>query len=423
MPSRRVFSAPVWRNRGFVLLWSGQAFSQFGAFASSVVVPLLAIETLHAGPSEIGVLGLMGRLPALLYIVAGVWVDRMRKRPILVGASLIRSVLLLLVPVEATIGVLSVGLLSATLFVSAGLTVWFDTAYMSYLPSLVGRAHLVEGNSRMESARAAAQVTGPSVGGLLVQAVTAPVAVVLDGVSLLCSAFLIGRIRHPEPKPAPGPRGIHGVRADLMEGLRFLVRHPVLRPLAVAIAINNIAWAAEVTLYVIYLVTVLGLPASLVGLTLIGSGPGALVGALAAAGVARRIGLAGAIVAGLAVFFLGGLLIPLSPGIVGVAMPMLIVAGFVMSVGGQVCSVNVISLRQGLAPDHLQGRVNGSFRFLAYGLAPLGALFGGLAGTLLGERNALFVAVGLMAVAPLLVRCSAARRIRELPEPRKEAAR
>ena len=413
---RRPFSADVWRNRNFVLLWTGQTFSQFGAYVSTVVVPLLAIETLHAGATELGVIGLMSKLPALLYIVAGVWVDRVRKRPLLVGATAVRAVLLVLIPVEVLFGVLSIGLLSATLFVSAVLPVWFDTAYMSYLPGLVGREHLVEGNSRMESARATAQVTGPSIGGLLVQAVTAPVAVLLDGLSLLGSAFTLSRIKHEEAKPQPRAKGLRGIRDDLAEGLRFLAGHPILRPLAAAIAINNFAWAAELTLYVIYLVDTLHLSASLVGLTLIGSGPGALVGSLLAAATTRRLGLAGAVTGGLTLFFLATLLIPLAPPTVGVAIPMLIVAGFLMSVGGQVCAINVLSLRQGVTPDHLHGRVNGSFRFLSLGLAPLGALAGGLLGSWLGTRTALYLAVAAMALGPLVVQCSAARRMRTLPE-------
>jgi predicted MFS family arabinose efflux permease len=412
---RRPFSAGVWRNRNFVLLWTGQTVSQFGAYVSTIVVPLLAIETLHAGAAELGVIGLMSKLPALLYVVAGVSVDRMRKRPLLVGATFVRSVLLLLIPVEVALGFLTVGLLSVTLFVSAVLTVWFDTAYMSYLPGLIGREHLVEGNSRMESARATAQVTGPSIGGLLVQAVTAPVAVLLDGLSLLGSALTLSRIKHTEPKPAPAQRGLRGIKHDLLEGFRFLGSHPVLRPLAIAIAVNNFAWAAELTLYVIYLVDTLHLPAALVGVTLLGSGPGALAGSLAAAAVARKLGLGGAIVSGLTLFFLATLLIPLAPPVLGVAMPMLLAAGFLMSVGGQVCAINVLSLRQGVTPEGLQGRVNGSFRFLSLGLAPLGALAGGLLGTWLGARTALFASVAVMALGPLVVWCSAARTMRTLP--------
>lgn len=410
----RPFSAPVWQNRDFVKLWTGQTFSQFGAYVSTVVVPLLAIETLDAGAEELGLLGLLAKLPALLYIVAGVWIDRVHKRSTLVITNLVRAVLLLLIPVEVALGVLSIWLLGATLMISAVLTVWFDTAYMSYLPGLVGRAHLVEANSRMESARATAQLTGPTVGGLLVQAVTAPVAVILDGLSLLASVFTIGRIDYREPAPEPAPSGagrLRGIRGELAEGLRFLARHVVLGPLMLAVSINSIAWAAETTLYVIYVVSTLDLPASVVGLTLIGTGPGALVGALAAGPVARRIGVGGAIVSGLAGFCVSTLLIPLTPASLGAALPMLIASSFLMSSAGQVCSVNVLSLTQGETPDRLQGRVNGAFRFLTVGLMPLGALAGGLLGGAVGPRAALFASVAAMAIAPVLLWFSPVRRL------------
>jgi predicted MFS family arabinose efflux permease len=418
----RPFSASIWRNRDFVRLWSGQAFSQFGANVSTVVVPLLAIGTLQANSTALGAIGLLSKLPALLYVVAGVWVDRVRKWPTLVSTMLVRSVLLLLIPVEVAVGVESIGLLGATLFVSGVLVVWFDTAYLSYLPGLVGRDHLMEGNSRMESARASAQFTGPGIGGLLVQAVTARIAVVVDGLSLLCSAIALSSIRHREPPVVrgAGPRGLRGVRDELVEGMRFLFGHTLLRPLALAIAVNNMAWAAETTLYVIFLVDALHLPAALVGVTLIGTGPGAVVGSLAAGHVAARIGLAGAICSGLGLFCVAALLIPLAPATTAVAVPMLIVASFLMSSGGQVCAINVLSMRQATTPDRLQGRVNGSFRFLSLGLAPVGALLGGLLGTAIGPRAAVFVTVGAMAIAPLLVWFSPVRH-NPASEPTEEA--
>jgi predicted MFS family arabinose efflux permease len=411
---RRLFSAAIWRNRDFVKLWTGQTFSQFGAYVSTIVVPLLAIEVLDAGAEEIGLLGLLSKLPALLYIVAGVWVDRMRKRPTMIVTNLVRAILLLMIPVEAAFGVLSIGLLGATLFVSAVLTVWFDTAYMSFLPGLVGREHLVEANSRMESARATAQLTGPTIGGLLVQAVTAPIAIILDGLALLASVFTLGAIEHQEPaiERSTDDRGrVRRGWADLMEGLRFLFRHKVLRPLMAAISISNIAWSAETTLYVIYLVNVLHVAPSLVGLTLIGTGPGALVGAMSAGPVARRFGVGTAICAGLATFCLATLLIPLTAPALGVALPMLIAAAFLMSAGGAVSAVNVESLFQQSTPDQLQGRVMGSFRFLTVGLWPLGALAGGLLGGAIGPRAALYAAVAALAVAPVLVWFSPVRRV------------
>jgi predicted MFS family arabinose efflux permease len=419
---RRPFAAGVWRNRDFVKLWSGQAFSQFGAQVSLVVVPLLAIETLQAGPEELGLLGTLARLPALLYLVVGVWIDRVRKHRTLVVTNLARAVLLLMIPVEAAFGVLSIGLLGATLLISGVLTVWFDTAYLSFLPGLAGREHLVEANSRMESARATAQLTGPSVGGLLVQAVTARIAIIVDGLSLLCSVLMLSRIRHrdaaPEPRSEQPDAGrLRRIRGELADGIRFLARHAVLGPLMLAVAIDNIVWSAEVTLYVIYLVSVLHLPASLVGLSLIGMGPGAIAGALAAGPVARRIGLGGTILTGLAGFCLSALLIPLAPANAAVALPMLIAASFLMAASGQLSAINVESLCQASTPDRLLGRVVGAFRFLTAGLWPLGALAGGLVGGAIGPRAALFAAVAGMAIAPVLVWFSPVRRLFAPPAP------
>jgi MFS family permease len=412
--TRRPFSAAVWRNRDFVKLWSGQALSQFGGYVSTMVLPLLAIETLHAGASDLGLLGFLQRLPALLYIVAGVWVDRMRKRRTMVITNFARAVLLLMLPVWAALGVLSIGLLGVTLMVSALLTVWFDTSYMSLLPGLVGREHLVEANSRMEASGATAQLSGPALGGLLVQAFTARIAVILDGISVLCSVFLFSRIRYPEPEPEPrtDARGWRAARAELGDGLRFLMRHRELGPLMKAVAIGNIAWSAETTLYVIYLVSTLHLPESLTGLTLIGAGPGAIVGALAAASVARRIGPGGAICAGCALFALAMLLIPLTPPALAVALPMLILASFLMSFGGALSMVNSDSLIQGATPNPLLGKVSGSFRFLTIGFWPLGALAGGLLGGAIGPRAALFAMVATMAITPVLVWFSPVRRAR-----------
>jgi predicted MFS family arabinose efflux permease len=415
---RRPFTAGVWRNRDFVKLWSGQAFSQFGAQVSLVVVPLLAIDTLAAGPDELGLLGMLARLPALLYLVVGVWIDRMPKHRTLVVTNLARAVLLLMLPVEAAFGVLSIGLLGATLLISGVLTVFFDTAYLSFLPGLAGREHLVEANSRMESARATAQFVGPSVGGLLVQAVTARIAIIVDGLSLLCSGFLLSRIRHRDPLPVPEsvePGRWRRVRGELAEGLRFLARHAVLGPLMLAVAIDNIVWSAEVTLYVIYLVSVLHLPASLVGLSLIGMGPGAIAGALAAGPVARRIGLGATVVTGLAGFCLSALLIPLAPANAVVALPMLIAASFLMAASGQLSAINVESLCQATTPDRLLGRVLGAFRFLTAGLWPVGALAGGLVGGAIGPRAALLAAVVGMAIAPVLVWFSPVRRLVTAP--------
>ncbi len=406
----------IWSNRAFTLLWSGQTISELGSEVSTVALPLIALTTLQATVSQMGVLSALSRLPFLLYVFAGVWVDRTRRRPVLIGSDVARALLLLALPAAALAGLLSFPLLAATIFLVMLLTVWFDTAYQSYLPSLVERSRLLDGNTRLESSKAAARLVGPGVGGLAVQVLTAPIAIVLDALSFLTSAALVQRIRHREPAPErTSGHGIRSVLDDVVEGFRFLGGDRVQRAVTIGLGVVNLAWAMELALYFVFAVRVLGLPAPLVGLSLTGGGPGALIGSSIAARVQRRFGVCAAIVGGLLTFALGALLIPAAPAVPAVAVPMLVVAGFVMSVGGQVCAVNVLTLRQSVTPDRLMGRVNASFFFVVLGVSPLGSLAGGFAGQLLGPRQALLIAIAGMFAAPLLLVLSPLRRVRDLP--------
>jgi MFS family permease len=408
-------AAPVRLSKDFRRLWVGQGVSQYGSQVTVVALPLVAIAVLHAGAGELGVLSALTRLPFLLYLVAGVFVDRHRRRPVLIGTDLGRAALLGLIPVLALAGVLSLWVLAAIALASMTLSVWFDIANMSYLPAMVGKDGLAAANARLETTRATAQVAGPSLGGVLVQLLTAPVAILADALSFLVSAFAVTRIRTPEPERPPSGRGLRAVRADLAEGFRFVLRHRLLGPLALAIGVSNLVWAAETALYLVFLARQLGLPAGLIGVTLAGQGPGTMVGSAFGARVARRIGLSAAVIGGLGLFAAAALLIPAVPGNRVVAVPVLVASGFLMGLGGQVCAVNVLTTRQRLTPDRLQGRVNATFRFLILGVSPLGALAGGYAGQLLGLRTGLYIAVAGMFLAPLILLCSPLRRVRAMP--------
>jgi MFS family permease len=411
--------AEVWRHPDFVRLWAGQSISQTGSQVTAIALPLIAVDSLHAGAQAMGVLTAAGRLPYLLYLVAGVWVDRVRRRRLMLGTDLARGTLLLAVPLAAAAHVLSLWVLGTVLVAAVTLSVWFDTAYMSYLPLLIDRRLLLQGNTIMESSNSAAQVVGPSLGGLLVQAISAPGAVIADALSFVASAFSLWRIRHADPAPDPAATGRLSLReliAGMRPGIAFVAHHPILRPLALAIGLSNAAWAAELALYVLYLARGLGLSPALIGLTLAAGGPGALVGSALAGRVQRRIGVSGAVIGGLSVFALAALLIPFAPGHdPAVAVPLLMVAAFGMPAGGQVCAVNVLTTRQLLSPEPLLGRVNASFRFAGLGVSPLGALLGGVLGAAVGLRAALLVAVGGMLLAPLIVAVSPVRRLRDLP--------
>lgn len=416
--SRKRRLPSVWQNRDFRLLWAGQSVSMLGTAVTSVAVPLLAVVTLHASLAQMGVLGTLIRLPFLLYPIAGVWVDRTRRRQILISTDLARGVLLLSVPVAALSGVLTLPFLFVVAFTVMLLGVWFDTAYLSYVPALVERHELTTANSVMGTSNSAAQIAGGSLGGFLVQLLTAPIAIVVDSLSYVVSGIAVLRIRKPEPPLSVRQgSGLRDVISSTTTGMRFVVHNPVLAPLVLAIGIFCLAGAAESALYVFYLAKVLHLGAGIIGLTLAAAGPGAVAGAALAGKVQRRLGIGTTIIGALTLFAAAAWLIPLAPADQAVAVPMLMAAAFLMGVGLQLCNTNVITTRQMIAPPELIGRVTASFRFMAFGTGPFGALLGGLLGTTLGARGGLYAAVAGLLLAPAVVLASPVRRLRRLPVP------
>lgn len=407
--SRRWFADDLWRNRDFTRLWWAQTWSQLGSQVTVVAIPLLALITLNAGPQAMGVLQALGRLPFLLYLFAGVWVDRTRRRPVMIVTDLGRGAILVAVLATGVTHTLTLWMLGVAVLLSMLLTVWFDTAYMTVVPSLVERTHLMGANTRLETSRSTAQAVGPAVGGALVQAITAPVAVAADALSFVASAVLVRRIKTVESPPAHETLTVRAVIGSLTEGLRYVFTHRQLRPLAIALAINNLAWAAELALYFIFLVRTVHLSPALIGLTLAAAGPGAVIGSMLAGRVRAWWGPAAAIIGGLGVFAVAALLIPFAAGGTAVEVIMLMAAGFFMSAGGQVCAINVLTLRQSVTPDRLLGRANATFRFVALGISPIGSLGGGLLGAAIGLRAALFVSIGAMFLAPLIVASTTVR--------------
>src|SRR5829696_5662315 len=223
MTSTSLMSGPVAsrdllrRDRDFAQLWVGESVSAVGSQISLLAVPLVAVQLLHATPRQMGVLGALGTIPYLLFaVVAGVWVDRSRKRPLLIGAQLAEALLLLLIPVLALLGVFRLSHLFAIAFALGVAKVVFEVAYQSYLPQLVQRDDLVPANSRLSASASVAEIGGPGLGGLLVSALTAPIAVVVDAVSFLVSAVALGRIRRREPAPVVDRR--RRIRTEVAEG-------------------------------------------------------------------------------------------------------------------------------------------------------------------------------------------------------------
>ena len=392
----------LWRNRDFRRLWAAQTVSQFGSEITGLALPLLAILVLHASTFEVAALAVVDWLPFFLFsLPAGVWIDRLPRRPILIVADLGRAGVLGSIPLAYLLDVLTLGQLYVVGLLAGTLTVFFDLSYQSYLPSVVERNELGEGNSKLEVSRSSAQVAGPGLAGLLVSALTAPYAILVDAISFLASALFLSRIKRRERNPEK-PREVRaGFRTEICEGLRFVLRHPILRPIVMFVGVSNIFVNMLFAIYLVYAVRELGLDAKTIGLIFSLGSLGSLVGALTANRVARSVGIGPGLIAVATTGGLGLLLIPLATG--DLVIPFLVVANVLWGFFVLNYFVSAISLIQAITPDQLLGRTNASRRFLVQGVIPVGALLGGALGAVLGLRTTITIgAVGAsVAVLPL----------------------
>lgn len=406
--------APLRSNRDFLLLWAASGVSYLGAHVSSIALPLIAAVLLDASPFAVGLLAAVGWLPYLLVgLVAGVWVDRLRRRPVLIAADLGRAAIFCAVPLSFALGRESMAVLVVVALLTGTLAVFYDVANLSYLPTLVGRASLVPANSRITSTSSAAQIVGPGLGGVLVGVAGAPAAVLFDAATFLASAALISRIRKPEPPPAPASPE-RSLRADVSEGFRIVLGSAILRALAASAATVQVAGYAFLAIYVLYMTRDLGLGPAQVGFVLSTGGLGALLGAVAADPLRRRIGQGPAIVLTMFLFGVTGMLVPLAMLAPALALPLVVASEFLQWAAIVAHEVNAVSLRQAIVPDQSAGRVNGTMRFLSVGLRPVGSLLGGaLGGTALGLAGTLVIAEFGMLLAFLWLVASPVRSLRE----------
>ena len=405
--------ASLWGHRDFRRLWAGDTISQFGSTIGNVAIPLLAVGALAATPFEMGLLTAAETAAFLLVgLPAGTWVDRLRRRPLMLRADLGRAALLVSVPVAAWLGWLTFAQLVVVALLVGVLTVFFDVAYQSYLPSLVGREHLMEGNSKLQTSQSVAQVTGPTLSGWLAQAVGAANAVLGTGLGYLASAAFLWRIRKPEPQPEQVPG--RNLRADIAEGLRFVLRHPLLRAITAATATCNLFGSIDTAMQVLFLRRELNLGAGTVGMLLAAAGLGGVLGALTATWWSRRFGQARTIWLIMVLTQPLLLLVPLTQRDWRLAL--YVVGMLSMTYGAVVYNVAQVSFRQAICPDRLLGRMNASVRFLVWGTMPVGGLLGGLLGQWLGVRPTLWVAAvgGMSGVLWLVI--SPLRRLRDLPD-------
>ncbi|HSR22930.1 MAG TPA: MFS transporter, partial [Candidatus Eisenbacteria bacterium] len=397
-----------WRGRlaslslgaNFDSLWIGSAVSQFGSAVGVLALSLTGVLTLHASAAQMGLLSTIARLPWLTYPLAGVYVDRLRRQPLMIAADLLRAGLIVAVPVTALLGVLRMEILYAVIFLGMTLGVWFDTASSAFVPATVETDRLGAANSRLGATASAARIAGPSTGGLVVQLVTAPFAMLVDAASFLFSALMISRVRLVRPETPP-PRG--SFLGDLVEGFRCLWGQPVLRWLGLTGAITQFAGAGLLAINLLYLTRELHVPPAAIGFAVSGTAPGTLVGSLVATRVVGRLGQGPTLVAGWAVFGAGALLIPLAPANAPLlAAAQVLLAGFVMGTSGQTSGIVGTTLAQTIPPRHLLGRVFAGLGFVSLGVAPLGALSAGLLGSVVSLRTVTLVAALLMLTVPVL---------------------
>ena len=401
------------RHPDFLRLWAGQTVSEVGSQVSFIAIPLTAVSVLGAGPFQTGLLAALQFLPFLLLgLPAGVWVDRLPHRPVLIVADLGRMLALASVPVAWALGLLRLPQLYATGFLVGVLTVFFDVAYQSYLPSLVEREQLVEGNSRLALTQSAAEVAGPGIGGLLVSLASAPYAVAVDAASYAVSVVSLLLIRRPQPPTRPRART--GLRAELLEGLRFVLGHRLLRSIAACTGLYNLFAHAGMAVLFVYAVRELGLDAGSIGLWFSLGSLGGPLGALLVARLERRLGTGGTIVASAWLGLPSWVLLVLAPR--SFPMPFLIASGIVGSLAGVAYNITQVSLRQAITPRHLQGRMNATMRFLVWGTIPVGAFAGGVMGSIVGVRATLLAAAAGQLLAALPVTLSGVRTLRRVED-------
>jgi MFS family permease len=405
----------LWRNGDFLKLWAGQTVSLFGSGITMLALPLTAVGVLEATPAQMGLLTALGALPALaLGLVAGAWVDRRPRRPVLIAADLGRAALLALIPILALLDRLRMAHLYVLALLVSTLGLFFDVAYRAFLPTLVGREQLVEGNSKLQMSRSAAEIAAPGLAGGLVELVTAPSAILLDALSFLVSGLFLGWIKGRETAPRPAEQR-ESLGREIKEGLGLVVGNRTLRAIAGCEGTLSLFNSALETVFILYVTRGLGIEAGALGLIFSAGSVGFLVGALTSGRASQRLGLGWAIIGGVLLAAASDLLIPLAGGATIVVAALLIVAQFCFGLGLTMYNIGQVSLRQAVTPDALQGRMNGTMYVIAMGSVPLGGLLGGALGEMIGLRATLVVAaVGeIVAVAWLVF--SPLRSLREQP--------
>ena len=404
------------RHRDFNLLWAGQTVSKVGTEVSVLAIPLIAIQLLDATTLEVGGLTAVEFLPFLLVgLPAGAWVDRMRRRRVLIVADIGRLVALASIPVVHSVATLTIAQLYVVAFVTGVLTVFFDVAYQSYLPELVERAQLVEGNAKLAATESGAHIVGPGLGGALIGWLGAAAAVAADAASYAVSLVSLLSIHAPGEEPDVPYGGRPSLVSDIREGLRFVWHEHRIRAVAFCTSMSNLFSAVQGAVILLLMTRMLGFSGTKIGVVFAFAGVGAVIGAVSAPWLARRLGVGKAILVGIIVAGVGPLLIAAATG---ASAAVLIAVGIGLQGGGGVAyNINQVSVRQALCPRRLLGRMNASVRFMVWGTLPVGGFLGGVLGTAIGIRSTLWVAATGQALAFVWLLPSPIPSMVDMPEP------
>lgn len=411
----------LWRHGDFLKLWAAQAVSAFGSRITREGLPMAAILTLDAKPAQLGLLAALSLGPGvILGLFAGGWADRNYRRPILIGTDILRVLLLLSVPIAFWAGWLSMVQLYLVAAAVGAASLMFAIADHAYLPSLIDRAQLMEGNSKLGATESVAEIGGPALAGLLFKWLTAPVALLVNAGTYLVSAVFLWSIRTPEPPPAPVDKAEHPF-SDLMFGVRAILGQPLVRPLLLMTIVQTLFSSFFAALYLLFAIRTLGLTTDLLGLVIAVGGGGALLGAVIAPLAVRWLGL------GPAVIWLGlaaaasAVVIPLAPASAAGGAAFLIVGQLLGDGLGVAALIPAGTLRQSVFAQAKLGRTGAVFHVARGSVSVVGALIGGGLAQVVGIREAMWVAVVGMVAAGLIPLFSPLRTLREIPLPQEES--
>ncbi|MGH2490780.1 MAG: MFS transporter [Candidatus Limnocylindria bacterium] len=412
----------LWRHADFLRLWTGQTVSRVGSVVTRTALPLVALLVLRAGPREMAYLVISASAGVLVVgLVAGAWVDRLRRRPILVWTDVIRAALLFWIPVAYAIGALRIEQLYAVAFIESCLASLFNSAYPAYVPSLIGADRLVEGNSKLAASSSIAEIGGPGIAGMLVQIAGAPFAILIDAFSFVVSAVSLAMIRTPEPL-RPARETTARIANEIVEGLLVVRRHAIVFPLALRSILAHIFGSFYGVLYSLYLLQELHLEPLLLGIVISAGGVGSLVGSVFASRVINALGIGPAMIWMAIGASALGVLTPLAQGPLVIVTLMVFLPQLIGDGLQTIEGVAEISLVQGLIPDRILGRANATLEVVSHGIGyPIGALVAAAIAEGVGVRGAIAVGWAGMAASILFLVFSPLPRVRTAAAWRRDA--